>query len=199
MSSISSGLSDAKIPTHRDASLEVPGNDPARSYDQASSSDEEESRLEDLLPKANLYGGISPDSFQRTLLKREIADPNQSFLASAQFAPDYFRDDGCVFWKTWTSPNMKYRQLYFEEPNVERYGIYRGRLQPVVSGAHFITNVVVLPYKVGARRPNKLDYSLGYYRPGNCNPAYGPSMDVSVRGGIVQALTIGLIVAGLGL
>jgi hypothetical protein len=160
--------------------------------------DRNDTPIDELLPTVDLNAGISLNSFQRTLARREIGDLNQSFLASAQYAPAYYTYEPQMFWKTWTSPNMLHRPLYFEEPNLERYGIHR-RWQPVVSGTHFVLNVATLPYQIGAQCPDCCEYSLGRFRPGNCTPAYRHSANVSAKGGIAQALTVGLILAGLGL
>ena len=72
---------------------------------------------------------------------------------------------------TWQSPAFYYRPLYFEQPNLERYGqgTYRA-LQPVVSAAHFFGTVPLLPVKAFIDHPLEPTYSLGHYRPGNCAP-----------------------------
>ena len=72
---------------------------------------------------------------------------------------------------TWQSPAFYYRPLYFEQPNLERYGqgTYRV-LQPAVSAAHFFGSVPLLPVKALIDHPLDPTYSLGHYRPGNCAP-----------------------------
>ena len=72
---------------------------------------------------------------------------------------------------TWKASNLCHKPLYFEEVNLERYGHTAGPvLQPLVSSAHFFGNIIVLPYKMGVHGPTECQYSLGYYRPGNCAP-----------------------------
>jgi hypothetical protein len=71
----------------------------------------------------------------------------------------------------WTAAAICHRPLYFEEHNLERYGHSAGcLLQPAISGAHFFTNLAILPYKMGQDRCHECVYTLGYYRPGSCAP-----------------------------
>ncbi|GAA4427562.1 hypothetical protein [Bremerella cremea] len=70
----------------------------------------------------------------------------------------------------WEAPGLYHRPLYFEEVNLERYGNQHIHLQPVYSTAHFFANTLTLPYKMGAYHPCERIYTLGHYRPGDCNP-----------------------------
>ena len=62
--------------------------------------------------------------------------------------------------------NFGYRPLYFEEPNLERYGRSAGMVQPLVSAAHFYANVALLPYRLTTQRPGFCTYFDHQYRPG---------------------------------
>lgn len=96
----------------------------------------------------------------------------------------------------WTASGMCYKPLYFEEPQVERYGHSFGVgpiLQPFISGAHFFATVPLLPYKMGVDPPLECQYPLGYYRPGNCAPWVVPPFPLSWRGAAVQ----GAVVTGM--
>jgi hypothetical protein len=86
----------------------------------------------------------------------------------------------------WQAPAVCHRPLYFEQPNVERYGYSIGFAQPVLSGAHFFGSVIALPYFVGARRPNECIYTLGYDRPGTPTPFRAPLPPLSLRGAAMQ-------------
>ncbi|MGV3485511.1 MAG: hypothetical protein ACO1RT_13930 [Planctomycetaceae bacterium] len=89
---------------------------------------------------------------------------------------------------TWKASNLCHKPLYFEEVNLERYGHTAGPFaQPVISTAHFFANIAVLPYKMGVHAPSECQYTLGYYRPGNCAPWIIPPVPISVRGGLYQA------------
>ncbi len=70
----------------------------------------------------------------------------------------------------WEAPAFAHRPLYFEEVNLERYGHYVPRLQPALSGAHFVTNLATLPYQLWMYPPCEPIYTLGHHRPGSCNP-----------------------------
>lgn len=89
---------------------------------------------------------------------------------------------------TWAASNLCHKPLYFQEVNLERYGHTAGPvLQPVISSAHFFANIAVLPYKMGVHPPTECQYTLGYYRPGNCAPWILPPVPLSLRGGLSQA------------
>jgi hypothetical protein len=69
---------------------------------------------------------------------------------------------------TWASPSFFHRPLYFEQVNLERYGIGPKRsLQPVCSSMHFFGSLALMPYKVLTQHPQERVYSLGHQRPGN--------------------------------
>jgi hypothetical protein len=67
----------------------------------------------------------------------------------------------------WQAPALCHGPLYFEEPNLERYG-HRSRFltQPFLSGAHFFSAVPALPFKMALNRPFNCRYTLGNGRPG---------------------------------
>ena len=94
--------------------------------------------------------------------------------------------DGTTF--TWKASGVCHKPLYFEEPQLERYGHSLGPIkQPLVSGAHFFLNVAALPYKMGIHPPHECQYPLGYYRPGSCAPWLVPPIPLSIRGGLLAA------------
>jgi len=71
----------------------------------------------------------------------------------------------------WISPVFHYQPLYFEQPNLERYGNGTHPIfQPAVSSAHFFTSIALVPYKTLTHHPHEKVYTLGTLRPGNCNP-----------------------------
>jgi len=53
----------------------------------------------------------------------------------------------------WVSPAFCHGALYFEQPNLERYGHSIGCLQPVLSGAYFFVNIPAMPYRMVVERP----------------------------------------------
>jgi hypothetical protein len=66
---------------------------------------------------------------------------------------------------------FQHRPLYFEEPNLERYGYSCGILQPAASTAKFYCNVVALPYKMAVDPPCSCVSTCRYpCPPGTCAP-----------------------------
>jgi hypothetical protein len=74
----------------------------------------------------------------------------------------------------WDAPSFYHRPLYFEQPNLERYGHFHRswRLQSAISAAHFFASVPTLPLKMCVHKPCERVHTLGHFRPGNCNPHY---------------------------
>jgi hypothetical protein len=78
----------------------------------------------------------------------------------------------------WCPTCLCYQPLYFEEPNLERYGYGCSCytccgstcLQSACSAAHFFGTVPALPYMMAANCPCECNYALGDYRPGSCPP-----------------------------
>ncbi len=90
----------------------------------------------------------------------------------------------------WAAPSFYHRPLYYEQHNLERYGHFYGGacLQSAICTAHFFATVPVMPYKVATQSPNECVYTLGNYRPGNCNPNYWTRCKLSTRGFVTQAV-----------
>jgi hypothetical protein len=71
----------------------------------------------------------------------------------------------------WASPVVCYRPLYFEQANLERYGIGCGPVMtPIASAAHFYGSLTMLPAKVIYQPCHSCTCSLGHQRPGDCVP-----------------------------
>jgi len=89
---------------------------------------------------------------------------------------------------TWKASAACHKPLYFDQVQVERYGHSMGPfVQPIYSGAHFFTDIAILPYKMGIHPLNECQYPLGYYRAGNCAPWLVPPVPISLRGAILEA------------
>lgn len=72
---------------------------------------------------------------------------------------------------TWISPAFYHKPLYFEQPNLERYGQGTYRIaQPVVASAHFFSTIPLVPYKTLTHHPRERKSTLGHGRPGNSVP-----------------------------
>ena len=110
-----------------------------------------------------------------------------------------------MFCYRWDATCFCHQPLYFEEINLERYGYQCGDrcccctcgreccLQPAASAAHFFGTVLVLPYCMAVDCPGDCVYTLGHYRPGDCNPWrwYWPPCDplaAAAEGGVWTGL-----------
>lgn len=81
--------------------------------------------------------------------------------------------DWCAHEQHWNAPQTTHAPLYFEEPNLERYGYSRGYWQPLVSGVQFFTTAPLLPGLMTIDPPNSVQYELSESDPGSVTP-YAP-------------------------
>jgi hypothetical protein len=92
---------------------------------------------------------------------REIQLSNDPFVPRTFPASTY----------TWQASNIFYQPLYFEDPDLERYGhAWPFFIQPIVSSVRFTTQAVGIPYQMVIDPCCCRVYPLGYYRPGECAP-----------------------------
>ena len=71
----------------------------------------------------------------------------------------------------WKASGLCHKPLFFENIQLERYGHSRGPfIQPVHSTFHFFKSLVLVPYQSAITPANECQYTLGFYRPGNCAP-----------------------------
>jgi hypothetical protein len=91
----------------------------------------------------------------------------------------------------WKASGLCHKPLYFEQPQLERYGHSWGpALDPIVSGVHFFGTVPLLPYAMGVETPGECIYTLGYYRPGSCAPYMIPPFPLSLRGLLYEGTVV---------
>lgn len=131
----------------------------------------------------NLNQPVNPSEiFQRLDIRRVVKNPesvsklldNKGDVTTPMQAQDP-RDYG--LWGAtslpWNSPAFSHNPLYFEQVNLERYGIgYPRPLNALVSGSRFFIDATLLPVHMLQSPPHGCTSPLGYLRPGNCNPAY---------------------------
>ncbi|MFK7778650.1 MAG: hypothetical protein QM501_11150 [Gimesia sp.] len=92
---------------------------------------------------------------------------------------------------TWEASNLHYNPLYFEDPNLERYGNSRRDLvQPFVSMGRFTGQLLALPYQMSIDPIRKEIYPLGYYRPGEITPKRISGIPWNTKAAITQGLTV---------
>ncbi|MCA9156960.1 MAG: hypothetical protein KDA72_01455 [Planctomycetales bacterium] len=133
--------------------------------------------MPDETPLLNTDSMIGPLKGAEQLFNRlDLVEDLRTFGAPAAAGP---REDAGQFgWMptpyTWISPAFYHYPLYFEQPNLERYGVGRARaVQPLFSSAHFFWSIPLMPYKTLTHHPRERVYTLGQGRPGNCLPVQG--------------------------
>ena len=134
-------------------------------------------RITDLSASVALpQGGIPLD--RATMLHGNDASNDALFFARS-WTPTQFQ---------WEAPGLMHRPIYFEDVNLERYGNSACLpIQPVISGARFVTTFAFLPYKMAIERPFEPIYTLGYLRPGDPTPNLGYHPPLALDAAIIQA------------
>ncbi|MCG6155480.1 hypothetical protein [Rubinisphaera margarita] len=89
----------------------------------------------------------------------------------------------------WAASNINYYPLYFEDPQLERYGhMHHPLLQPFVSVSRFNWQFLGLPYQMCLKPVAKCVYPLGYFRPGDCEaPKLYHQVPISLKAAFVTA------------
>jgi HEAT repeat protein len=122
--------------------------------------------------------GLKPIGSLRATIKMQ-GDHLPADIAAARFEsePTYYHGFGMTRgWGPtcfcWDAPAVFFKPLYFEDINLERYGIHFAWAQGPVSWYCFFQNCLFLPYKLVAQPPCECIYTLGYERPNNCIPLH---------------------------
>ena len=106
---------------------------------------------------------------ERRLLPERRAYRKLSQAPVVQHTVGYSRDWIPLSY-SWEAPQLKYNPLYFEDPQLERYGNEVCILQPFLSGARFYATIPTLPYQMMSEGNSVCHevYDFGYGRPGDC-------------------------------
>lgn len=96
----------------------------------------------------------------------------------------------------WAAANTFSNPRYFEDRMLERHGQHFGCLQPLASGARFFGTVPMLPYLWTVSDPCDCQYTLGYFRPGECVPAMMQRPPYENRGTIIEAGAAAAVIIG---
>ena len=125
-----------------------------------------------------------PDEDSLRRLGREKGESDRPFIPR-NFAHMYY---------SWEPTNMYHNPIYFEDVPLERYGHTRHYLiQPVFSGTKFALQLIGLPYQMTLYPFCSRQYSLGYYRPGECAPYKYYQIPLNAEAALVEA---GVITGG---
>jgi hypothetical protein len=152
-----------------------------------------EKKITEILP----YVDYEPDSEIRRTdpLRNQCPHPDNlcppelrlsdSLWAPREITPSIF---------TWEASNLYHYPLYFEDPDLERYGhTYGCVVQPLDSIGKFSLQLVGLPYQMTIDPAWRKIYTLGWYRPGECAPKLHYQIPWHHQAAINQALvTTGL-------
>jgi hypothetical protein len=88
----------------------------------------------------------------------------------------------------WQASNISYNPLYYEDPQLERYGhSYPFFIQPAVSIGRFVVQAAGWPYQAVIDPPHCEVYPLGFYRPGECSPKLIYQIPLNLEAGLVEA------------
>lgn len=92
----------------------------------------------------------------------------------------------------WSSPASRHKPLYFEQPNLERYGshICGDCLASVTATSCFVGCALSLPYQLATEPPRECVYTLGSYRPGGCNPHFLHLSPIRLKGLVAQGAAV---------
>jgi hypothetical protein len=83
-----------------------------------------------------------------------------------------------------------FERLYFEQPNMERYGWDLGFVAPFASAGKFFWDVVALPYNLGTEPCRKFDCSAGWCLPGDPVPFMLYPPQLSLTGALLEGGTV---------
>lgn len=88
----------------------------------------------------------------------------------------------------WQASNVTHNPLYFEDVGLERSGhTFSEYVQPFVSLGHFGVQVVALPYTMALDPAWKDESTLGYHRPGECQPPRHLALPLNVEAAATAA------------
>lgn len=91
----------------------------------------------------------------------------------------------------WAPTNLYHYPLYFEDPALERYGhTYHPLVQPFASSGRFAVQLVGLPYQMALHPIHAKEYTLGWYRPGDCAPKKFYQIPFNEEAAITEAVVI---------
>ncbi|MBI3866096.1 MAG: HEAT repeat domain-containing protein [Planctomycetia bacterium] len=103
-------------------------------------------------------GNVPPD-YAAAKMAAEGAGPYHGLGYTRGWGPSPFG---------WDAPAVCHKPLYFEDINLERYGIHFGFCEIAVSTGRFTKNVLLLPYNLLVQPTCERIYTIGYERPSNC-------------------------------
>jgi hypothetical protein len=118
---------------------------------------------------------------------RVLDCPKEISLAEGPFQPRTYAPSLYA----WQASNICYNPLYFEDPQLERYGhTWPFFIQPFVSMGRFTVQAAGLPYQMTIDPACSAVYPLGFYRPGECAPKLIYQIPLNAEAALAEAGTI---------
>lgn len=132
-------------------------------YQETTSDPNRLKRVTEILPYAD---------YQPTMAINRRVDPDLEAPEEVNLSQEPVQDrhmDPLLY--QWHASNLHHYPLYFEDPNLERYGhAHHPLFQPFLSTGRMSLQLVGLPYQMTIDPVCKSVYTLGWYRPGECAP-----------------------------
>ncbi len=118
---------------------------------------------------------------------RPLECPQEIPLSVAPYQPRMYSPT--VY--AWAASNICYNPLYFEDPQLERYGhAWPFFVQPLVSTARFTVQAIGIPYQMTLNPPCSAVYPLGFYRPGEYSPKQIEQIPWNTEAALVEAAAV---------
>jgi hypothetical protein len=113
--------------------------------------------------------------------------PKEIALSEGPYQPPSFSPS--VY--AWQASNICYNPLYFEDPDLERYGhTWPFLVQPLVSSLRMTIQAAGIPYQMVLNPCHSAVYPLGFYRPGDCAPKLIYQIPWNCEAAVVEAAAI---------
>jgi hypothetical protein len=150
-------------------------------YQQTTSDPNRLKRVTEILP----YGDYQPSMTIKRRVDPSLEAPEEVSLSNEDVQP---RQMEPLLYQ-WQASNLNHYPLYFEDPNLERYGhAFHPLFQPFISTGRMGLQLVGLPYQMTIDPVCKPVYTLGWYRPGECAPKQVYQIPWNTRAAINQAI-----------
>lgn len=139
-------------------------------------------QVTELEAKMNRLANMDVDSlihrpFDSIRLFGDLKTDRKYFESATMAEPTrvHTSESGPYLWNAsqycWHSATFCFSPLYFEQPNLERYGQGVGApFASTVSAAKFVTDLSALPLSMVCTPPWRNSCTLGHHRPGDCAP-----------------------------
>ena len=132
-----------------------------------------------LCPRPDGCPELTEDDAEAYQCPAEIPLPREGAIGRAWGAKRYH----------WVASDVHYNPLYFEDPQLERYGqTLPAYVQPFASTGRLLGQTLLSPYLMAIDPPHSFVTPLGYYRPGECAPKLHPAFPLDGEAALKASL-----------